>query len=104
VTDGGVVTVADESDSVTVAPPLGAGPLMATEHELDAPDAKLTGLQLMDVSVGAGGVNVIVTLRDPPFSVAVTVRVMLLGTALAVTVNVAVFDPPTSVTDPGVVT
>jgi hypothetical protein len=73
------------------------------EHELDAPGTKLAGLQLMDVSVGAGGVNVIVTLRDTPFSVAVTVRAMLLGTALAVTVNVAVFDPPTS-TDPGVVT
>jgi hypothetical protein len=32
VTDGGVVTLADESESVTTAPPLGAGPLIVTEQ------------------------------------------------------------------------
>jgi hypothetical protein len=52
--------------------------------------------------VGCGR-SVIVTLRDTPSNVAVTVRVRLLVTALAVTVKLPVVDPAATTTDPGVV-
>jgi hypothetical protein len=75
---------------------------MLTEQELDAPDATLAGMQLNDVSAG-GGDSVIITLRDTPFKLAVTIRVTLLIIAPAVTVKIPVDDPPATATDPGVV-
>jgi hypothetical protein len=102
-TESGVVTLADEPASVTTAPPLGAGPFIVAVQKVDAPDATLTRLHTKDVSVGSGGDSVIITLRDAPFSVAVTVRVTLLVTALAITVKLPVVDPAGTAADPGVV-
>jgi hypothetical protein len=85
-----------------VIPPDGVAPLNVTVHvKVPAPISDV-GLQLNEVNAGSGN-SVMVTLRDTPFNAAVTVRVTLVGTALAVTINVPVVDPPGTVTDAGVV-
>jgi hypothetical protein len=55
------------------------------------------------VKAGAAGDNVIVTLREAPFNVPVTVVVTAPVTALAVAVNVVDDDPPATVTEAGTV-
>jgi hypothetical protein len=95
VTLAGTVAAALLLDSVTIAPPVGAGPFSIRVPVEELPPSKLAGFSVTLESAGGLMVSVAVctALKSP---VIVTVATVL--TALVVTVNVAVVAPAATVT------
>jgi hypothetical protein len=86
-------------ESVTTAPPAGAGPLNVTVTLETLPPSTEVGFRLTDVSVAA--VTVSVAVRVAPLHVPEIVTDVLLATGLVVTVKVTVVAPAATVTLPG---
>src|SRR5258706_3832620 len=88
-------------ESVTCAPPAGAGPLNVTVHVDEFPPVTLVGFNVSEASVGAGGAaGVTVSEADraaPPYDPEI-VTVVEAETALVLTVNVALVAPAATVT------
>ena len=73
VTDAGVVRDELLSDSVTLAPPVGAAPDSVTVHVDVPPDVTLVGEHASLETVTVSGVTVIEAVAELLFNVAVTV-------------------------------
>jgi hypothetical protein len=87
--------------NVAVRPPAGAGPEIVNVPVELAPPVTVLGFIESETRVGA--VTVRVADPDWPFADAPMLEVELLATATVVTVNVAVVEPPVTVTDAGTV-
>lgn len=92
----GVCATALLSETVTTAPPAGAGPLKVTVPVEDLPPTTAVGLKVKELSTGGFTVSVAVCVT--PLYLAVIVTVVLVATALVVIVNVAVLKPAATVT------
>jgi hypothetical protein len=93
---GTVATEVRLLESVTTAPPAGAGPLSVTVPVEGVPPRTLLGLRVREDSVGAVTVNV--ARRVVPRYVAEILGEALLATGLVVTVNVTAVVPAATVT------
>lgn len=92
----GTVAIAELDDSVTDAPPVGAGPSRVTVPVDVRPPATLVGLSARPPSANGSTVRVVVTVVEPWFAEIVTVAA--LATEVVVTANVAVVAPAATVT------
>src|SRR5436853_187149 len=108
--DGTVAAPVLLLDRETSAPPLGAGPLNATEPIEELPPVRLDGLRLSETRLGRGGdvtvrVIVVVFVRVPEAPEMVTVTAPVVAVELAVSVSVLVvavgFGPKAAVTPLG---
>jgi hypothetical protein len=88
---------------VTLAPPLGAAADNVTVQVDVPPDTTLAGEHPRPLTVTAGGITVTVVAAEPPFSDAVTATPWFAVTVPAVTTNVPVVAPATTVAEAGVV-
>jgi len=98
-------------ESITVAPPAGAGPFKVTMPVEDCrPPVTLIGFSVSEVTVGRGGsvtvrVSVVVFVKLPEVPLIVTVTVPVIAALLAASVNVltavAALEPNDGVTPPG---
>lgn len=101
VTDVGVCAALLLLESVTDAPPVGAGPLSVTVPVEDAPPVSVVGLSVS--SVIDGGLTVIVADLAMLLYEAEIADVLMEPTALVLTVNVPLMDPEGTVTEAGTV-
>jgi hypothetical protein len=88
-------------DSVTRAPPVGAGPESVAVQVVLCPEPRLVGLQARLVKVGRGGVKVMVCVRDVPLNVPVMMTLLAAVIVPATAGKVAVVAPVGTVTEPG---
>jgi hypothetical protein len=104
VTLTGVTASVLSSESVTTAPPVGAGPFKVAVPVVLLPPVTLVGLNVMVESTGGLIVKLPVwELAAPALNVPVTVTVAAVATPVVVTVNVAVVAPLETTTLAGVV-
>jgi hypothetical protein len=99
--EGTLAAVVLPLESVTCAPPGGAGPLSVTVPVEEFPPITLVGFSVSDVRVGGGGgAGVTVSEADvvAPLKVAEMATVTDAATALVLTVKVALVDPAATVT------
>jgi hypothetical protein len=100
VTDAGVgIAVLLSEASATVLPPAGAGWVRVTVHVVEAPDTRLVGLHESADTDGLGVTTTIAVVLPP--SVAVSVTVCEVRTALLVAENVVELAPAGTVTELG---
>src|SRR5712671_5812813 len=101
VTLGGTLAAPLLLESVTCAPPVGAGPLNVTVPVEEFPPATLVGFSESEERVGGGG-GAAVTVSEAdllaPLNVAEIETVVDTATALVLTVNVALVAPAATVT------
>jgi hypothetical protein len=102
VTEAGTVRAEFVLDSVTLAPPAGAGWVKATVQLLEELGPRLAGLHASD-ETDTGGAKLTVVLAELPLYVAVIVALCELVMAIVVTENCADVLPAVTVTDPGTV-
>jgi len=98
---GTVPIVVDEDESVTTAPPAGAGFVNVTVPVTAKPPVTAATLVVTLDKTAGGGVTVRVAVPVLPLVVAVIVALVLEFTVPAVIVNVAVRVPAATVTDTG---
>jgi hypothetical protein len=98
---GTVPIVVDEDESVTTAPPAGAGFVNVTVPVTAKPPVTAATLVATLDKTAGGGVTVRVAVPVLPLVVAVIVALVLAFTVPAVIVNVAVRVPAATVTDTG---
>jgi hypothetical protein len=109
VAPAGTVTLAGSqaapslTDSMTVAPPAGAGPLSVTVPVEEAPPTTVVGFSVSDESVAAAGVTVSEAVRATPLYDAEIVTDVDELTGLVLTAKVAVVAPLATVTLDGTV-
>lgn len=104
VTAAGTTRVELLSERVTERPDAGAEPLKATVQVVLAPEAKVVGEQVTELTVIVDrGPSVRVAVWEAPFSVAVSTADWLLETVPAFAVNVAVEAPAATATEVGAV-